>query len=522
MASEIRVDKINSLSGVGTVTLSPTGVDISGITTAATLKATTGIVTTLTATTGIVTTLTTNTTRATTGIVTTLTATTGIVTTLTTNTLTANSTAKVGSGVTLSPDGDVFVTGVTTSSTVNVGAAVTISESGIEASGIGITVANINGQQISGRKNIILNGEMKICQRQGTTSTAVTNTNARVLDGWMVGTASGGGTSLNVQQQLGNPTGAPYGYASSMKMTVAIADDGGSDSFNVVQARMENLDTNYLAFGTSQAKTVTLQFYVKSSLTGTFGGSLVSGDFSKGYVFQYTINSADTWEKKIITIPGDTASTADSVYNRGSATSARGLVLYFDLGSGSNSEKSAANDWTATATWGYAARISGNVKLCANAGADWSMTGCQLEVGSQATEFEHRSFGDELSLCQRYYYQNTSYGTIAQTNSGENVNTAGFGGITMYSSTSGRSPFIYHPVSMRATPTVTFFSASNAAGGADNKLSVYSGGTGWDNVNTNTAEGTTVHMGFKITTNDSFTAGDTLLMGGQFSCSAEL
>ena len=104
MASEIRVNKINSSTGVGTITLSPTGVDISGITTAETLKATTGIVTTLTATTGIVTTLTTNTTRATTGIV----------TTLTTNTLTANSTTKVGSGVTLSPDGDVFATGVCT------------------------------------------------------------------------------------------------------------------------------------------------------------------------------------------------------------------------------------------------------------------------------------------------------------------------------------------------------------------------------------------------------------------------
>ena len=145
-----------------------------------------------------------------------------------------------------------------------------------------------------------------------------------------------------------------------------------------------------------------------------------------------------------------------------------------------------------------------------------------MEVGPEATAFEHRSFAEELALCQRYYYQNTSYGTVAQTNSGETVNTAGFGGITMYSANSGRSPFIYHPVSMRATPTVTFFSASNAAGGADNKLSVYSGGTGWDNVNTNTAEGTTVHMGFKITTTDSFTAGDTLLMGGQFSCDAEI
>ena len=81
--------------------------------------------------------------------------------------------------------------------------------------------------------------------------------------------------------------------------------------------------------------------------------------------FNTQFNSANTWEKKTVTIVGDTTSTADSVYNRGSATSLRGLVLYFDLGSGSNSEKSAANDWTATATWGYAARISGNVKLAA-------------------------------------------------------------------------------------------------------------------------------------------------------------
>ena len=231
-----------------------------------------------------------------------------------------------------------------------------------------------------------------------------------------------------------------------MKMTVAVADDGGSDSFNVVQTRMENLDTNYLAFGTSQAKTVTLQFYVKSSLTGTFGGSLVSGDFSKGYVFQYTINSADTWEKKVITIPGDTNSTADSVYNRGSATSARGLVLYFDLGSGTNSEKSAANDWTATATWGYAARISGNVKLCANAGADWSMTGCQLEVGSQATEFEHRNFGDELTLCQRYCNAILQYGN-GDTSSNRIYNNDYAGGNGMANHSIPR---------MREEPTITY------------------------------------------------------------------
>ena len=128
----------------------------------------------------------------------------------------------------------------------------------------------------------------------------------------------------------------------------------------------------------------------------------------------------------------------------------------------------------------------------------------------------------QVKTMYRYYYQNTSYGTVAQQDGGETVNTSGFGGITMYSATYGRSPFIYHPVMMRATPTTQFYSASNAAGGADNKLSIYSGSTNWDNVATNTTNASTFHVGFKITTNDNFTAGDTLLMGGQFSCDAEL
>ena len=313
----------------------------------------------------------------------------------------------------------------------------------------GTCTANITNNLSN--KNLIINGEMKVCQRSRTTSTAVTNESKYVLDRFMVSTVSGGGTSLNVQQLHGNPTNAPYGFAASMKATVAVTDDGGSDSFNVVQTRIENLDSNYLAFGTSQAKTVTVSFHVKSSLTGTFGGALVSGDFSKGYVFQYTISSANTWEKKTITIPGDTASTADSVYNRGSATSLRGLVLYFDLGSGSNAEKSAANSWSATGTWGYGARIAGNVKLCATSGADWSITGVQLEVGSVATDFEHRSYGQELALCQRYYQM--LYDSRIQKGS---YWATGY----YYSSTVMNIIERFH-IEMRATPTLDCTSGTN-------------------------------------------------------------
>ncbi len=318
--------------------------------------------------------------------------------------------------------------------------------------------------QVGGRRNMIINGEMTISQRYSTTSTAVTNASLFVLDRFRVNTTAGGGTSLNVQQVYGNPTNAPIGHPTSMKMTVATVDDGGSDSFNVVQTRLESFDTDHLAFGTSSAKTVTLSFQVKSSLTGTFGGALVSGDYSRGYAFQYTISSADTWEKKTITIVGDTTSTADSVYNRGSATSANGLVLYFDLGSGSDFEKSAANSWSTTGS-GYGARISGNVKLCTNNGADWSITGIQLEEGSTATPFEHRSFGEELLLCQRYYQKFVfSYFNLSRYhhNAGARLNDLHFytemraaptgSNVGSFTSSSGfaGSPTIYNTSSGRA------------------------------------------------------------------------
>ena len=174
MASEIRVDKITSLSGVGTISPSPTGVEIAGITTAATLKATTGIVTTLTATTGIVTTF-----EATTGNITTLRAPTGIVTSLTTNTLTANSTAKVGSGVTLSPDGDVFATGISTFS------------GGVETSGGNITISQPAGTDAQ----IVIN--------EGTTTNGLflrqTATEARIQ--------TGASQPLNIRAQGGTGSG---------------------------------------------------------------------------------------------------------------------------------------------------------------------------------------------------------------------------------------------------------------------------------------------------------------------------
>jgi len=381
-----------------------------------------------------------------------------------------------------------------------------------------INTTSVNGGQL-GNRRININGEQTISQRGTSFSFAHDGTTAGyTTDRYYLHTTSTDEFDCTVSQDSTVPDG--QGFSKSLKLLTGTAEGGvGSGERIEFQHMLEGQDLQSLAYGSSAAKKIVISFWVRSSVTGTFGFSIYRNESAGGRIVNkpYTISSANTWEKKTLSIDGDTvrAITND---NASRARLVWPLLAGTDFTSGGSQ-----SSYTAYASGSYSGGHAQN-GVGTTAGATWYITGVQLEVNSSgvATDFEHRSFGQELALCQRYYYQNTSYGTVAQTNSGETVNTSGFGGITMYSTTSGRSPFIYHPVSMRATPTVTFFSASNAAGGADNKLSVYSGGTGWDNVNTNTAEGTTVHMGFKITTNDSFTAGDTLLMGGQFSCSAEL
>ena len=405
MASEIRVDKINSLSGVGTVTLSPTGVDISGITTAATLKATTGIVTTLTAT----------------------------------------ESAKVGSGVTLSPDGDVFTTGITTSSSVIVGGGVTISESGIEASGIGITCANINGGAVSGRRNMIINGDQRIAQRGTTAKLATTTASYKCVDRFKTDIdGSGGGDFYHAQTGTGTsisadvPTGQGFSHSSKITVNTSASQPTSESNHSQIYTILEKQDVYHLEWGTSAAKTCTLSFWVKSSVAGTYPlwMSIYTTSATQYYWTNYTINSANTWEKKVITVTGPTSGGAVD------GTTATGLRIEWTLGVGSDSETGTLREWTTSSTFRTA---SGSVYLNENAGATWLMTGAQFEVGSQASAFEHRSFGDELALCQRYYQ-------------GANTVGAGYGSADGYA----RAGCVYS-VPMRSTPTLT---ATNTGSGS--------------------------------------------------------
>ena len=293
-------------------------------------------------------------------------------------------------------------------------------------------------------RNLLFNGAMNISQRHGSTSTNIVSggtAHAYVLDRWQVSNSDGGGT-FAVQQVEDGP--AEFNY--SHKVTTSVVDDGGADSFCVMQQRIEGYNGNHLGFGTADAKTVTISFWVKSSLTGTFGASLVAGNYDKMYVFQYTISSANTWEKKTVTIAGP---TSGGTYYK---TDSRYCVLYIDLGSGSNAEASAANNWAATGTWMYGHRIAGNQKVSTNVNATWQITGVQMEVGDYATDFEHRSYGDELAKCQRYFYNVKGSGNYMHLYT-----------IRQYDNIKRMT--VQHPVEMRAAPTCTFDTVSEDSGG---------------------------------------------------------
>ena len=273
-------------------------------------------------------------------------------------------------------------------------AALTISSDQTVAVADNLTV---NGNQYPtagalSSRNKLINGAMVHDQRNA--GTAVTHTgsaNLYVLDRWACN--STGTPQFSVQRVADGPTGFTY---SSKLTTTTSGTPAANDSSYYIQY-IEGNNVADLEFGTAGAKTVTVSFYVKSSLTGTFGGALKNGATNRAYPFSYTISSASTWEYKTVTIAGDTSGTW-------ATDNTIGMGLAFDTGSGSNN-KGTAGAWAATADLG----VTSGVNLVETASATWQITGVQLEIGTKATPFEHRNYGDELARCQRYY--ETSGGT---------------------------------------------------------------------------------------------------------------
>jgi len=328
-------------------------------------------------------------------------------------------------------------------------------------------------------RSLIINGAMTISQR-GTSFSPPSN-GAYVVDRFHQ--YQGGGGVLYYEQS----TDAPSGFINSLKVTVNTADSSiASGDYYYMRYEAEGLDCSRLSLGTSDAQEFTFSFYVKSSLTGTFSGAFQNAAVNRSYVFEYTINSANTWERKTVTISGDTSGTwliNNSV----------GLRVAFDLGNGS-SVRSSSGSWAAAGNYGS----SGSVELIGTASATWQITGVQLEVGDTATPFEHpRSYGDELARCQRYYYRLGGSGRASTPGA---------------SNASQGYVDIFFPVTMRTSP-----SFSNGGGFTVNNFSA--AGTPSD-INLNVVSTTTAEL--SIIGGVSYTLGNSILLYEAFTNSGNL
>jgi hypothetical protein len=258
-------------------------------------------------------------------------------------------------------------------------------------------------------KNRIINGACVISQRWGTSAVSdATNTNPYTVDRWSF--YGDPASKVTLQQNQGSVT-PPAGFINYMGLTSTSAySPAAGDAFRFQQA-IEGLNIADLAWGTASAKTVTLSFWVRSSLTGTFGGALSNDGLNRSYPYSYTISAANTWEQKSVTIAGDTTGTWLT-------TNGIGIRVFFDVGCGTNT-KGTAGAWASA----FYAGVTGGTNVVATNGATFQFTGVQLEVGSTATSFDYRPYGTELALCLRYYWRVLSTGGNAPIASGNAENT---------------------------------------------------------------------------------------------------
>ena len=245
----------------------------------------------------------------------------------------------------------------------------------------------------AGRKNMIINGACMINQRfDSGTYTLSGSTDYYPVDrfrSW----ASGGG-----QFTIQRSDNAPPGFKNSLMFTVSTVDSSiASGDYYVIQQRVEGYNFAHLNWGTNNGKPVTLSFWVKADVTGKYGISFWQYNQSYTYVTSYYINTADTWEYKTITVPAPAGGT----WLTGNGT---GFGIWWDLGSGS------LYGTSTTETWGQSSKFypTGATQMIKTSGAKFRMTGVQLEVGRNATEFEHRPYGEELKLCERYFEYSTA------------------------------------------------------------------------------------------------------------------
>ncbi len=317
-------------------------------------------------------------------------------------------------------------------------------------------IADLGSPAASGlsNRNLIINGGMTVDQRNNGSAVSAPH-NTYTLD--RLNVYQSGDAAFSVQQVSDV---VPDGFANSAKIACTTADTNGfgATDYYMLTYNFEYNQTRPLEFGTSSAKTVTLSFYVRSNLTGTFSGALESGDGGRHYVFEYTINSANTFERKSITIPGDTSGTWTGTFN------ARGMKIRLALALGANYDGTAGT-WGTDESYGS----TNQTNFFSSTSNVFYITGLQLEVGDgPATPFEHESFGSTLAKCQRYFFKWDE--TVS--------NDGALWGLqaVVLSTSYVRTP-VFFPVKMRTSPSASGLTYNSTSGPVGVQLITPNGAT---------------------------------------------
>ena len=290
-------------------------------------------------------------------------------------------------------------------------------------------------------RNRIINGDMRVDQRNAGAEVNPAVSGTYYLDRWEA--ISNAASKFKIGQNAGAVT-PPTGYTNYLGLTSLSAYTVGAGEVFAVRQLIEGLNISDFAWGTASAATVTLSFWVRSSLTGTFGGSLKNSASDRSYPYTYTISVANTWEQKTVTIAGDTSGTWLT-------TNGIGINLFFSIGSGATFSGTAG----AWASANYTS-ATGATSVVGTSGATFYVTGVQLEVGTVATPFERQIFSNQLAQCQRYFISTRSssqFGQVLTTGQAVSTSRIVFGGVQF-------------PVVMRADPTLTVYSATADTSGA--------------------------------------------------------
>lgn len=294
-----------------------------------------------------------------------------------------------------------------------------------------VTAVGTVAMASSFKRNRIINGNMLIDQRNA----GAAQNNATIATYCVDRFAYFGSTAskFSIGQNVGSAA-LPAGFTNYLGLSSLAATTPAAADIYVLGQRVEGYNIADLAWGTANAKTVTLSFWVQSSATGIFGGSLVNSSINRCYVFSYTISSANTWEYKTITVSGDTSGTWLT-------TNGTGIILWFNFASGSTN-LGTAGSWGSSFFYGP----TGAVNVLANNGATFYITGVQLEVGTKATPYEMQIYSDQLAQCQRYFeiLPSASSGIYGTPGAGVNVGYANW----------------QYKVTKRTSPTVTLASGS--------------------------------------------------------------